>query len=57
MKNIVHGDSAVVTGLCTGKGTEPKDNPINGKARFVATWVKMRCEKWRCVVGANIELE
>ena len=57
MKVTVTGDSAIVSGIWTGKGTDPKGQAFSGKQRFVDTWVKMSDGKWRCVAAANIPLK
>jgi ketosteroid isomerase-like protein len=52
MKVQVHGDSAVVIGVWTGKGTDGTGKPFDGKERFADTWVKMADGKWQCVASA-----
>ena len=41
MKAQVHGDSAVVIGVWTGKGTDATGKAVDTKERFADTWVKM----------------
>ena len=53
MKVQVYGDSAVVTGVWTGKGTDGSGKPFDGKERFADTWVKMPDGKWQCVASAR----
>jgi len=47
-----HGDSAVVTGVWTGKGTDSKGKAFAGKERWADTWVKKN-GKWQCVASAS----
>jgi ketosteroid isomerase-like protein len=51
-----HGDSAVVTGIWTGKGTTADGKPIDAKERWADTWVK-RNGKWMCVASASAPLK
>jgi ketosteroid isomerase-like protein len=51
-----HGDSAVVTGIWTGKGTTADGKPIDTKERWADTWVK-RNGKWVCVASASAPLK
>jgi ketosteroid isomerase-like protein len=53
----VHGESAVVTGVWTGKGTDGTGKSIDGKERFADTWVKMPDGKWQCVVSASAPIK
>jgi ketosteroid isomerase-like protein len=57
MKVQVHGDSAVVTGVWTGKGTDGTGKSIDGKERFADTWVKMSDGKWQCVASASAPMK
>lgn len=57
MKVQVHGDSAVVTGVWTGKGTDGTGKAFDGKERFADTWVKMADGKWQCVVSASAPMK
>ncbi len=57
MKVQVHGDSAVVTGIWTGKGTDGAGKAVDGRERFVDTWVKMPDGKWQCVASAAITIK
>jgi ketosteroid isomerase-like protein len=50
-----HGDSAIVTGMWTGKGVDGMGRPIDTKERWVDTWVK-NDGKWRCVASASATL-
>jgi ketosteroid isomerase-like protein len=44
----VYGDTAVVTGRSTPKGTDAKGQPIRGRYRFQRVWVK-RHGRWQAV--------
>ncbi len=57
MKVQVHGDSAVVIGIWTGKGTDGTGKAFDGRERFADTWVKMPDGKWQCVVGTGITIK
>jgi len=57
MKVQVHGDSAVVTGVWTGKGTDGTGRAFDGKERFADTWVKMPDGKWQCVASASAPMK
>jgi ketosteroid isomerase-like protein len=46
-----HGDSAVVTGIWTGKGTDSTGKAVDAKERWADTWVKKN-GKWECVASA-----
>jgi ketosteroid isomerase-like protein len=53
LKVAVHGDSAVVTGSWTGKGTDGNGKAVDARERWADTWVKMADGKWRCVASAS----
>ena len=53
----VHGESAVVTGVWTGKGTDGTGKSIDGQERFADTWVKMADGKWQCVASASAPMK
>jgi ketosteroid isomerase-like protein len=57
MKVQVHGDSAVVTGVWTGKGTDGTGKAVDAKERFADTWVKMPDGKWQCVASASAPMK
>ena len=48
LKVTVHGDTAIATGIITGKGTAA-GKPIDSHDRFTDTWVKMPGGQWQCV--------
>jgi ketosteroid isomerase-like protein len=50
-----HGDSAVVTGVWTGKGMDGMGKAIDAKERWADTWVKKN-GKWECVASASAPL-
>jgi ketosteroid isomerase-like protein len=52
MKVVVHGDSAIVTGTWTGKGTDGTGKAVDAKERWADTWVKTAGGKWQCVASA-----
>jgi len=53
----VYGNTAIATGVWTGKGTDPGGKPINGHERYVDTWVKMPDGKWQCVAATGIPIK
>ena len=53
LKVTLHGDSAIVTGSWTGKGTDGNGKAVDAKERWADTWVKMADGKWRCVASAS----
>jgi len=48
LKVTVHGDTAIATGIMTGKGTAA-GKPLDSHDAFTDTWVKMPGGQWRCV--------
>ena len=57
LKVQLHGDSAVVTGIWTGKGIDPTGKAFDSRERFADTWVKMPDGKWQCVASAAITIK
>jgi ketosteroid isomerase-like protein len=57
LKVQLHGDSAVVTGIWTGKGVDPTGKAFDSRERFADTWVKMADGKWQCVASAGITIK
>jgi len=57
MKVQVHGDSAVVTGVWTGKGTDGTGKAVDARERFADTWVKTPDGKWQCVASASAPMK
>jgi ketosteroid isomerase-like protein len=57
MKVQVHGDSAVVIGVWTAKGTDGTGKAFEGKERFTDTWVKAPDGKWQCVADASAPMK
>jgi ketosteroid isomerase-like protein len=53
VKVSVHGDSAVVTGSWTGKGTDGNGKAVDAKERWVDTWIKTASGKWQCLASAS----
>ena len=47
-----HGDSAVVTGVWHGKGTDSMGKSVDARERWADTWVK-KDGKWVCVASAS----
>jgi ketosteroid isomerase-like protein len=57
LKVQVYGDSAVVTGVWMGKGTDGAGKTFDDKERFADTFVKMADGKWQCVASASSPLK
>jgi ketosteroid isomerase-like protein len=55
MKVTVHGDSAIVTGVWHGKGTDSTGKQIDARERWADTWVKKNGH-WQCVASASAPL-
>ena len=53
VKVSVHGDSAIVTGSWTGKGTDGNGKAVDAKERWVDTWIKTASGKWQCLASAS----
>ena len=54
---MVHGNTAIVAGVVTAKGTNQDGKAVDTRERFVDTWVKMPDGKWQCVAGAAVLLK
>jgi ketosteroid isomerase-like protein len=52
----VYGDTAVVTGRSTPKGTTAKGGPITGQFRFLRVWVK-RQGRWQAVAFQGTRID
>jgi ketosteroid isomerase-like protein len=50
-----HGDSAIVTGVWHGKGTDSAGKSVDARERWADTWVKKN-GKWECVASASAPL-
>jgi ketosteroid isomerase-like protein len=57
MKSTLHGDTAIVTGIFNGKGTDMAGKPVNVHERFTDTWVKMPDGKWLCVASHGSDIK
>lgn len=53
MKATVHGDTVLVTGTWAGNGTDGTGKAVNGKERWLDTWVKTANGKWLCAASAS----
>ena len=56
LKVTVFGDTAIATGIFTGKGTDAAGKPIDARVRFTDTWV-MANGKWLCVATQDSPLK
>jgi ketosteroid isomerase-like protein len=57
MKVTSHGDTVIVTGIWTGKGTDADGKPEDDRDRFVDTWHKSGNGKWQCVASGNAKMQ
>ena len=56
LKVTVFGDTAIATGIFTGKGTDAAGKPVDARVRFTDTWV-MANGKWLCVATQDSPLK
>ena len=49
VKVTVFGNTAIVTGVFNGKGTDGSGKPLDVHERWTDTWVKMPNGQWQCV--------
>ena len=57
VKVTVHGNTAVASGVWTGKGTDAKGKAVDTKERFADTWVKIPSGKWLCIASASATMK
>ncbi len=57
LKVMPYGNSAVVTGVWTGKGTDDTGKQVDTRERWADTWVKMPGGKWQCVASASAPMK
>jgi len=57
IKVTAHGNTAIATGVWTGKGTDGTGKAINTKERWADTWVKMPNGKWLCLASASATMK
>ena len=57
IKVTSHGDSAIATGVWTGKGTDSTGKAVDTKERWADTWSKMPNGKWQCVASASATMK
>jgi ketosteroid isomerase-like protein len=51
VKVRVFGNTAIATGVFTGKGTDAKGKPVEAHERWTDTWIKMPNGQWQCVAS------
>lgn len=51
VKVRVFGDTAIATGVFTGKGSDTSGKTVTVNERWTDTWVKMPNGKWQCVAS------
>jgi ketosteroid isomerase-like protein len=56
LKVTVFGDTAIATGIFTGKGTDAAGKPVDARVRFTDTWV-LANGKWMCVATQDSPLK
>jgi ketosteroid isomerase-like protein len=57
LKVMQYGNSAVVTGVWTGKGIDGTGKQVDAQERWADTWVKMPGGKWQCVASASAPMK
>jgi ketosteroid isomerase-like protein len=57
LKVTSYGDTAVITGIWKGKGTDGSGKPINQRERFIDSWHKSADGKWQCIGSGNTNLQ
>jgi len=57
MKVISYGDTAIVTGIWKGKGTDAEGKPEDARERFVDTWHKSADGQWQCIASGNANMQ
>jgi len=57
MKVTSYGDTAIVTGIWMGKGTDADGKPEDDRDRFVDTWHKGANGQWQCVASGNAKMQ
>ena len=53
MKVTSYGNTAIVTGVWKGKGTDGSGKPTDERDRFIDTWRKSSDGKWQCIGSGN----
>ena len=56
VKVIVYGDTAIASGIYTGKGTDD-GKPFDVHERWTDTWVKMPGGQWQCVASQGTPIK
>jgi ketosteroid isomerase-like protein len=57
LKATSYGNTAVVTGVWKGKGTDGDGKPMNQRERFIDTWHQAADGKWQCIGSGNTTLQ
>ena len=57
VKVTAHGNTAIATGVWTGKGTGPDGKAVNTREHWVDTWAKMPNGKWLCVASGSATMK
>ncbi len=57
MKVTSYGNTATVTGIWKGKGTDGEGKPEDERERFVDTWHKSANGTWQCVASGNAKMQ
>ena len=52
-----YGNTAVVTGIWKGKGTDAGGKPTDDRERFIDTWRKSADGRWQCIASGNAKLQ
>jgi ketosteroid isomerase-like protein len=54
---VGHGNTAIATGVWTGKGTDDKGKAVDTKERWSDTWMRMPNGKWQCVASTSATMQ
>jgi ketosteroid isomerase-like protein len=57
VKVTSHGNTAIATGVWTGKGTDGTGKAVDTKERWADTWTKTPNGKWLCVASASATMK
>lgn len=57
MKVTSYGNTAVVTGIWKGKGTDAEGKPEDDRERYVDTWHKSGNGQWQCIASGNAKIQ
>lgn len=56
LKATAYGDTVIVTGIFTGKGTDSSGKAFADRASFIDSWVRI-AGKWLCVASSDTSIK